>query len=101
MPAKWAYAKDGTLSWVCGFAIYLEGAEHSRRLRADELAVLAGGAGDPSRGRLLVTNKKAIALAPPDYTRLPGVEYVDQAIPETHPPDYQAWVRAFQDFKSQ
>ena len=49
----------------------------------------------------LVTNKKAIALAPSDYRSTSGVEYADQAIPETHPPDYPAWVRAFQDFESQ
>ena len=51
-PAKWAYAKDGTLSWVCGFALTSERPEHPRRLRADELAVIAGGPGDQGRGRL-------------------------------------------------
>ena len=49
----------------------------------------------------LVTNKKAVALAPPDYEETSGVDFADQAIPETYPDDYQAWVRAFQDFKSQ
>ena len=33
----------------------------------------------------LVTNQKAIALAPPDYQEVAGVEYADEAIAETHP----------------
>ena len=101
VPAKWAYAKDGTLSWVCGFAIT------SKAQNIPAAYALMNWQSSPEAQAIraqdgyLVTNKKAIALAPPDYKSTSGVEYADQAIPETHPPDYQEWVRAFQDFKSQ
>ena len=54
-----------------------------------------------ARAGYLVTNRRAIDLAPPGYQRTSGVDYADRAIPETHPDDYAAWVRAFQDFESQ
>jgi spermidine/putrescine transport system substrate-binding protein len=101
VPAKWAYAKDGTLSWVCGFAIT------SKAKNVPAAYALMNWQASPDAQAIraedgyLVTNKKAVALAPPDYEQTSGVEYADQAIPETHPPDYPAWVRAFQDFKSQ
>ena len=81
---------------------HLEGPEHPRRLRADELAVLARGAGDPGPRRLPGHEQegdRARAARLPGAS--PGSSTADQAIPETHPADYQDWVRAFQDFKSQ
>jgi spermidine/putrescine transport system substrate-binding protein len=101
VPAKWAFAKDGTLSWVCGFAIT------SKAQNIPAAYALMNWQSSPeaqairARDGYLVTNRKAVELAPPDYVKTSGVEYADQAIPETHPDDYQAWVRAFQDFKSQ
>ena len=100
VPAKWAYAKDGTLSWVCGFALT------SNAQNIPAAYALMNWQSSPEAQAIraedgyLVTNKKAIPLAPPDYEKTSGVDYVDRAIPETHPDDYQAWVRAFQD-KSQ
>ena len=86
VPAKWAYAKDGTLSWVCGFALT------SKAQNIPAAYALMNWQSSPeaqairARDGYLVTNKKAIALAPPDYEQTSGVDYVDQAIPETHPP---------------
>ena len=80
---------------------HLEGAEHGRRLRADELPVVAGGAGDPGRGRLPGHEPEGDR---PGAARLRGGvrgRDADEAIPETYPADYQDWVRAFQDFKAQ
>jgi spermidine/putrescine-binding protein len=101
IPAKWAFAKDGTLSWVCGFAIT------SKAQNIPAAYALMNWQSSPeaqairARDGYLVTNRKAVALAPPGYEETSGVEYADQAIPETHPADYPEWVRAFQDFKSQ
>ena len=40
-----------------------------------------------ARAGYLVTNRRAIDLAPPGYQRTSGVDYADRAIPETHPDD--------------
>ena len=72
VPAKWAYAKDGTLSWVCGFAIT------SKAQNIPAAYALMNWQSSPEAQAIraqdgyLVTNKKAIALAPPDYRRRPG-----------------------------
>ena len=72
VPAKWAYAKDGTLSWVCGFAIT------SKAQNIPAAYALMNWQSSPEAQAIraqdgyLVTNKKAIALAPPDYTSTSG-----------------------------
>ena len=44
---------------------------------------------------------KAIELAPPGLSRSsPGSRPRADALPETYPPNYPDWVKAFQDFKS-
>ena len=69
VPAKWAYAKDGTLSWVCGFALT------SKAQNIPAAYALMNWQSSPeaqairARDGYLVTNRKAIALAPPDYER--------------------------------
>ena len=101
VPAKWAPAKEGTLSWVCGFAVSstaenipaayalmnFQSSPEAQAIRAED--------------GYLVTNRKALALAPPGYRETSGVDTAKTAIPEARPPDYQEWVRALQDIKSQ
>lgn len=48
----------------------------------------------------MVTNPKAIPLAPKDYPEVAGVEVADEAVPETYPENYLDWVKAFQEFKA-
>ena len=101
MPAKWSPAEEGTLSWVCGFAVT------SKAQNTDAAYALMNYQSSPEAQAIraedgyLVTNPKAIELASPDYPELAGVETADEAIPETYPEDYPDWVHAFQEFKSQ
>ncbi len=101
VPAKWSPAEEGTLSWVCGFALT------SKAQNTDAAYALMNWQSSPEAQAIraedgyLVTNRKAIALAPPNYREVAGVETADEAIAETYPPDYPEWVRAFQEFKSQ
>jgi spermidine/putrescine-binding protein len=101
VPAKWSPAKEGTLSWVCGFALT------SKAQNTDAAYALMNWQSSPEAQAIraedgyLVTNPKAVALASPDYPEVAGVETADEALPETYPPNYPDWVRAFQDFKAQ
>ncbi len=101
VPAKWSPAKEGTLSWVCGFAIT------SKAENLPAAYALINSQASPeaqairARDGYLVTNRKALELAPPGYRERSGVETAADAIPETYPPNYPDWVRAFQDVKSQ
>ncbi len=101
VPAKWSPAKEGTLSWVCGFAIT------SKAENIPAAYALINSQASPeaqairARDGYLVTNRKALELAPPGYRQRSGVDTASEAIPETYPPNYPDWVRAFQDVKSQ
>jgi spermidine/putrescine transport system substrate-binding protein len=98
--AAWSPAKEGTLSWVCGFALT------SSAQNTDAAYALMNYQSSPEAQAIragdgyLVTNPEAIELAPDNYPELAGVETADDAIPETYPPNYPDWVKAFQEFKS-
>ena len=80
VPAKWSPAEEGTLSWVCGFALT------SKAQNTDAAYALMNFQSSPEAQAIraedgyLVTNPKAIELAPPDYPELAGVETADDAI---------------------
>jgi spermidine/putrescine-binding protein len=101
VPAKWSPAKEGTLSWVCGFAI----TSNAENIPAAYALINSQSSPEAqairARDGYLVTNRKALALAPPGYRERSGVDTAAVAIPETYPPNYPDWVRAFQDVKSQ
>lgn len=100
VPAAWSPAAEGTLSWVCGFAL------SSSAQNTDAAYALMNFQASPEAQAIraetgyLVTNPKAIPLAPKDYPELAGVETAKDALPETYPPNYPDWVKAFQQFKS-
>jgi len=100
VPAEWSPAEEGTLSWVCGFAL------SSTAQNTDAAYALMNFQASPEAQAIraetgyLVTNPKAIPLAPKNYPELAGVETAEDALPETYPPNYEEWVKAFQEFKS-
>lgn len=101
VPAAWSPAEEGTLSWVCGFAL------SSTAKNTDAAYALMNFQASPEAQAIradtgyLVTNPKAIELASPDYPEIAGVETADEALPETYPPNYPDWIHAFQEFKAQ
>jgi len=101
-PAKWASAEDGNLSWVCGFALTSNAqnipAAYALMNWQSSPEAQAIRAGDG----YLVTNRKALDLVPKSYEKTSGVDYADDAIPETYPPSYRPdWIDAFKEFKAQ
>ena len=102
MPAEWTPAKEGTLSWVCGFALT------SKAQNIDAAYALMNFQASPEAQAIraedgyLVTNPKAIDAG---VARLPARSPVSRRptrrCPETYPADYPDWVKAFQEFKAQ
>ena len=99
VPAEWSPAKEGTLSWVCGFALSSSAENIDAAYALMNFQASAEAQAIRAETGYLVTNPKAIALASKDYPELAGVETADEALPETYPPDYPDWVKAFQEFK--
>ena len=101
VPAKWSPAEEGTLSWVCGFAITSQAENIPAAYALINSQASPEAQAIRARDGYLVTNRKALELAPPGYRERSGVETAAVAVPETYPPNYPDWVRAFQDVKSQ
>jgi spermidine/putrescine transport system substrate-binding protein len=100
VPAAWSPAKEGTLSWVCGFALSSSAQNTDAAYELMNFQASPEAQAIRAKTGYLVTNPKAIPLAPKDYPELAGVETAKDALPETYPPNYPDWVKAFQEFKS-
>jgi len=100
-PAKWAPAKDGTLSWVCGFAITANAQNIPAAYALMNWQSSPEAQAIRAQDGYLVTNRKALDLVPKSYEKTSGVDYADDAIPETYPPIYRPdWIDAFKEFKA-
>jgi spermidine/putrescine transport system substrate-binding protein len=101
-PAKWAPAKDGTLPWVCGFAITSDAQNLPAAYALMNWQSSPEAQAIRARDGYLVTNREALDLAPKNYERTSGVDTASDAIPETYPPSYRPdWVRAWQEVKAE
>ncbi|MQA73032.1 MAG: extracellular solute-binding protein [Solirubrobacterales bacterium] len=99
--AKWSPAEEGTLSWVCGFALTSKAENIPAAYALMNFQASPQAQAIRARDGYLVTNRKALELAPPGYREKSGVDTAAHAVPETHPADYRDWVHAFQEFKAQ
>ncbi len=100
VPAEWSPAKEGTLSWVCGFALTSNSQNIPAAYALMNFQASPEAQAIRAKTGYLVTNPKAIELAPKDYVEISGVETADEALPETYPENYPEWVKAFREFKS-
>jgi spermidine/putrescine-binding protein len=53
-----------------------------------------------AREGYVVTNRAAMKLIPPKYQNTADPSILKNATPETHPPHYDEWTAAFQEFQS-
>jgi spermidine/putrescine-binding protein len=98
--ARWVAPVERPLSWVCGLAVASD-AEN-----VDAAYALINWQASPEAQAIradsgyVVTNPEAIALAAPSARRTADPESIENAIPETEPPRYDEWVRAFTEFEA-
>lgn len=99
--ARWVAPVERPLSWVCGLAITSDAENVDAAYRLINWQASPQAQAIRAANGYTVTNPKAIALAPPSARRTADPGAIKDAIPETEPPDYQDWVRAFREFQAQ
>jgi spermidine/putrescine transport system substrate-binding protein len=99
--ARWVAPVERPLSWVCGLAITSD-AEN-----LDAAYALINWQASPEAQAIraedgyVVTNPKAIPLAPAAARKTADPKSIENAIPESEPPNYGDWVRAFREFQAE
>jgi spermidine/putrescine transport system substrate-binding protein len=99
--ARWVAPVERPLSWVCGLAITsdAENIDAAYKLincqASPEAQAIRAGDG------YVVTNPKAIPLVGAEARRTADPASIENAIPESEPPNYDEWVRAFREFQAQ
>lgn len=99
--ARWVAPVERPLSWVCGLAITSDAANVDAAYRLINWQASPEAQAIRAANGYVVTNPKAIPLAPPSARRTADPSSIENAIAETEPPNYQEWVRAFREFQAQ
>ncbi|MEZ5155823.1 MAG: extracellular solute-binding protein [Solirubrobacterales bacterium] len=99
--ARWVAPEERPLSWVCGFAITADAENTDAAYKLINWLASPQAQAIRADDGYVVTNPKAIPLADPAARKTADPKSIANAIPETEPPDYQEWVRAFREFQAQ
>jgi spermidine/putrescine-binding protein len=104
IPAEFAFAEEGQLTWVCGYGL----GAHAENL--DAAYALLNHQTSPEVQRFfaeeyhyLVSNRRTLELLEEDLIRRIGLEHPEQlqrAIPLRIPGNYDLWLEAWRTFKA-
>jgi len=99
--ARWVAPIERPLSWVCGLAITSDAANVDAAYELINWQASPEAQAIRAANGYVVTNPKAIPLAPPSARKTADPASIKNAIPETEPPNYRDWITAFREFQAQ
>ena len=99
--ARWVAPKERPLSWVCGLAITADAKNLDAAYRLINWQASPEAQAIRAEGGYVVTNPKAIDLVGAEFRETADPASIQDAIPETEPPNYDEWVRAFREFQAE
>ncbi|MCB0828488.1 MAG: extracellular solute-binding protein [Solirubrobacterales bacterium] len=100
LPVEWVEPTEGTISWVCGFGITSKAQNIQAAYRLINWQASPRAQAIRGKNGYVVTNPEALPLVPDAQRKTADPSALDQAIPETYPPIYDQWVRAFEQFQA-
>ena len=98
--ARWVAPNERPLSWVCGFSLASDAENTDAAYKLINWLASPEAQAIRADDGYVVTNPKAVPLADPAARKTADPKSIADAIPETEPPDYQEWVRAFREFQA-
>ncbi len=99
--ARWVAPEERPLSWVCGLAITADAKNLDAAYRLINWQASPEAQAIRAEGGYVVTNPKAIDLVGAEFRETADPASIQDAIPETEPPNYDEWVRAFREFQAE
>jgi spermidine/putrescine transport system substrate-binding protein len=99
--ARWVAPVERPLSWVCGLAVTSDAQNLDAAYRLINWQASPEAQAIRAEGGYVVTNPKAIDLIDAEYRETADPASIEDAIPETEPPNYDEWVKAFREFQAQ
>ncbi|HMT04173.1 MAG TPA: extracellular solute-binding protein [Solirubrobacterales bacterium] len=100
LPVEWIAPDEGTLSWVCGFGITSRADNLDAAYRLINWQASAKAQAIRGSNGYVVTNPAAMPLISEADRATADPSSLTDAIPETYPPLYDQWVRAFETFQA-
>lgn len=100
LPVKWIAPAEGTLSWVCGFGITSKAQNLQAAYRLINWQASPKAQAIRGKNGYVVTNPAAMPLVSKEDRATADPSSLKNAIPETYPPIYDQWVRAFEAFQA-
>lgn len=99
--ARWVAPKERPLSWVCGLSVSSDAQNTDAAYKLINWQASPQAQAIRAADGYVVTNPKAIDLAPPEDRKVADPKTIANAIPEEEPPNYDDWIRAFREFQAQ
>jgi spermidine/putrescine-binding protein len=99
--AQWVAPVERPLSWVCGLAITSDAKNLDAAYSLINWQASPEAQAIRAEGGYVVTNPEAIDLIDAEYRETADPASIRDAIPETEPPNYDEWVKAFREFQAQ
>ena len=100
LPVEWIAPDEGTLSWVCGFGITSKAENLDAAYRLINWQASPKAQAIRGKNGYVVTNPDAMPLVPEADRATADPSSLADAIPETYPPLYDQWARAFETFQA-
>ena len=100
VPVKWVAPKEGTISWVCGFAISADAENIDAAYRLINFQASPEGQAIRGKQGYVMTNYKAMPLIPKADREIANPKFLETTIPEVWSPINDEWVRAFEEIKT-
>lgn len=101
LPVKWIRPKEGPFSWVCGLGITSKADNIDAAYKFINYNATPKAQAQVARVGELATNPNARRYLPPKFQINASKQTVKGAIPETQPPNFQEYARAWQEVKAQ
>jgi spermidine/putrescine-binding protein len=100
VPVKWVPAKEGVISWVCGFGISAQAKNLDAAYKFIQDQASPAAQAVRAESGYVVTNPKALPSVPAEFRTTADPAVLDGAIAEEEPPNFDAWTRGFREVQT-
>ena len=100
LPVKWISPKERPLSWVCGLGIPSQSKNIAAAYKMINYYLSPQTQAASGAEGYVVTNPKAVPVVPKKFRHIADPADVANAIAESEPPNFDAYVHAWQEVQA-
>jgi spermidine/putrescine transport system substrate-binding protein len=100
VPVEWVAPREGTLSWVCGFAVTSKAKNTDAAYKLINYYTSPESQAQQAEDGFVIVNPKALPLLDDELLETADPATLQGAIPEAQPANFRTWSRAWTEVKA-